>query len=500
MDEFGVLVESIGFRAHGKSAPMAALKHKPRSHFAAPSTVNTRAFDDSSSLPVDELDGIFRSSVNISKTHQPQNFFGGDDIFGGPVSNSHHNGGVDLESVFSSSNKHSGSLTSSNSSASNSNTNSYDDLLGSNGSKSEQGDAVVDLFGIFEGYGKQGKKQAALDDLIPGVGGIRSPKTNGYTNAGRNLSKSSSAVADDPFLVFESSAPQSDASWPFDVQSVKDTGKGSVQSSMDDLDDFFMGGVRNGSNVEQSRNTFNKLSPGTRSNRFKNTNYVDETFGGGNHEQRKNAARPSRVAENSLFDDFFHEEKRTEVKKSTSSQSTFNTRKASMSTTPGDDFSALFGDVIPSSGEFVEIEGEPAERRAARRKRYLMTNTRMAEALALKNQRDHQIQCEQEEKRELGEALDNEIRRWAAGKEGNLRALLSSLHQILGPESGWRPVALTDLITWDSVKKAYMRANLYVHPDKVQQRGANIRQQCVAEKVFDLLKDAWTKFSSEELR
>lgn len=60
--------------------------------------------------------------------------------------------------------------------------------------------------------------------------------------------------------------------------------------------------------------------------------------------------------------------------------------------------------------------------------------------------------------------------------------------QVLWPECGWQPVSLTDLITSTSVKKVYHRATLCVHPDKVQQKGATVRQKYIAEKVFDLLK------------
>jgi DnaJ-class molecular chaperone len=49
-------------------------------------------------------------------------------------------------------------------------------------------------------------------------------------------------------------------------------------------------------------------------------------------------------------------------------------------------------------------------------------------------------------------------------------------------------VPLTDLITAAAVKKAYRKATLCVHPDKLQQRGATIRQKYICEKVFDLLK------------
>lgn len=60
--------------------------------------------------------------------------------------------------------------------------------------------------------------------------------------------------------------------------------------------------------------------------------------------------------------------------------------------------------------------------------------------------------------------------------------------QILGPDSGWQPIPLTEVITAAAAKKAYRRATLCVHPDKLQQRGASIQQKYVCEKVFDLLK------------
>lgn len=59
---------------------------------------------------------------------------------------------------------------------------------------------------------------------------------------------------------------------------------------------------------------------------------------------------------------------------------------------------------------------------------------------------------------------------------------------MLWPESGWQPVSLTDLITAAAVKKCYRKATLCIHPDKVQQKGANLQQKYIAEKVFDLLK------------
>lgn len=163
-----------------------------------------------------------------------------------------------------------------------------------------------------------------------------------------------------------------------------------------------------------------------------------------------------------------------------------------------DDFH-FFG-VASTSTQFEEFEGESKERRSARLAHYQSTQARMAGALADLNEREFRAQQEQEERHRIAEAMDMEIKRWAAGKEGNLRSLLSSLEQVLAPELGWKAVTLTDLLTSSQVRIAYKKAALCVHPDKVQQKGANLQQKYVAEKVFDFLKEASNKFNSEELR
>eukprot|EP00252_Welwitschia_mirabilis_P020485 TRINITY_DN5034_c0_g2_i2.p1 TRINITY_DN5034_c0_g2~~TRINITY_DN5034_c0_g2_i2.p1 ORF type:complete len:954 (+),score=304.05 TRINITY_DN5034_c0_g2_i2:454-3315(+) len=173
-------------------------------------------------------------------------------------------------------------------------------------------------------------------------------------------------------------------------------------------------------------------------------------------------------------------------------------RKAASSAAVVDDLTSLFN-TTSSSDVFQEVDGESEDRRRARWERYQRTRERAAKALAEKNERDLQAQREQAERHRLAETVDAEIKRWAAGKEGNLRALLSTLQYILWPEAGWQPVSLTDIITAQSVKKVYRKATLCVHPDKVQQKGATIQQKYTAEKVFDLLKEAWNKFNSEEL-
>ncbi|KAL2342892.1 hypothetical protein Fmac_004177 [Flemingia macrophylla] len=234
-----------------------------------------------------------------------------------------------------------------------------------------------------------------------------------------------------------------------------------------------------------------RAATAARMNQQKNENDLESFFGMGS--RANSAPRPPRA---NSTDSVFESQFQSDVTRKSTSAST-NMKKASSSTN-FDDLSSIFG-AAPSAGEFQDVEGESEERRRARLERHQRAQERAQKALAEKNQRDLQTQREQAERNRIGETLDFEIKRWAAGKEGNLRALLSTLQYVLWPECGWQPVSLTDLITAASVKKAYRKATLCIHPDKVQQKGANLQQKYVAEKVFDLLKEAWNKFNSEEL-
>ncbi|KAI4326154.1 hypothetical protein MLD38_031495 [Melastoma candidum] len=228
----------------------------------------------------------------------------------------------------------------------------------------------------------------------------------------------------------------------------------------------------------------------------KNDDDLESFFGMGSRASSAPRPRATSSASETMFETQPQNRKAPDPTRTSTSQS--NIRKAASSANIVDDLSSIFGGVS-SSREFQEVEGETEERRRARLERHQRTQERAAKALAEKNQRDLQAQREQAERHRIAETLDIEIKRWAAGKEGNLRALLSTLQYVLWPECGWQPVSLTDLITGASVKKVYRKATLCIHPDKVQQKGATLQQKYIAEKVFDLLKEAWNKFNSEEL-
>eukprot|EP00897_Mesotaenium_endlicherianum_P008452 jgi/Mesen1/7635/ME000004S07902 len=123
----------------------------------------------------------------------------------------------------------------------------------------------------------------------------------------------------------------------------------------------------------------------------------------------------------------------------------------------------------PARDDFADIPGESEERRKLRYERHLRSRERANAALDEKNRRDADVAREQAER------------------------------DVLWPECRWEPISLGDLMSGAMVKKAYRKATLCVHPDKVQQKGATVQQKYIAEKVFDLLKESWNKFNSEEL-
>jgi hypothetical protein len=67
--------------------------------------------------------------------------------------------------------------------------------------------------------------------------------------------------------------------------------------------------------------------------------------------------------------------------------------------------------------------------------------------------------------------LEPIIKTWSEehGKKKQLRALLASLHTVLWPESGWKPVGLGDLLDDKKCKLYFHKASRVVHPDKTME-------------------------------
>ncbi|KAJ6306946.1 hypothetical protein OIU78_022115 [Salix suchowensis] len=253
------------------------------------------------------------------------------------------------------------------------------------------------------------------------------------------------------------------------------TGKGSDVSSIDALEDFSMGRMQNNAR---------RVSNGHHAGEVKESaDDLESFFAVVSHPKsvpKSSSGAPVRTAG-------------IRVKASSPSP---GIRKTSTTNALGD-LSSIFGDAT-LSGEFEEIEEESEERRRARWDRHQRTRDRMEQAVAHMNQRDLQTLHEHEERRCL-----HPYRNASNGVKSKLFPCQpyyqENVLRVLWPECDWEPVSLTDLITSTSVKKVYRKATLSVHPDKVQQKGGTIQQKYTSEKVFDILKEAWNKFSKEEL-
>ncbi|KAK9820200.1 hypothetical protein WJX72_007422 [[Myrmecia] bisecta] len=145
----------------------------------------------------------------------------------------------------------------------------------------------------------------------------------------------------------------------------------------------------------------------------------------------------------------------------------------------------------------VDVAGEPEARKEARARRLAEMRERMQAQLAEKQARDEEEAALSAAKGDLRDQYQARMDAWLSGKKDNIRALLSTLHTVLWEGSGWVQPGLTDLVEPARVKKAYMKANLIIHPDKVKQKGGTVEQLVVADMAFDALKTAWGRFEAE---
>lgn len=91
--------------------------------------------------------------------------------------------------------------------------------------------------------------------------------------------------------------------------------------------------------------------------------------------------------------------------------------------------------------------------------------------------------------------MQQQISKWKGGKDTNLRALLSSLQQILPQDIAATvpTIQLNELLMPKQVKIRYMKVIARVHPDKVP-AGLSIRDQLLAKGVFEGLNSSWEAF------
>ncbi|KAF9222857.1 hypothetical protein BS17DRAFT_818174 [Gyrodon lividus] len=95
------------------------------------------------------------------------------------------------------------------------------------------------------------------------------------------------------------------------------------------------------------------------------------------------------------------------------------------------------------------------------------------------------------------DAVDARLAAWRAGKEANIRALLTTLDSVLWPELGWRRVGMAEVVGAGQVKGAYVRAIARVHPDKLNATNTTVEQRMIANGVFGALNEAWNAFQQQ---
>ena len=98
-------------------------------------------------------------------------------------------------------------------------------------------------------------------------------------------------------------------------------------------------------------------------------------------------------------------------------------------------------------------------------------------------------------KKEATHEVEDRLNAWSMkdGQKKGIRTLLSSLHTVLWPNSGWKPVGLADLIDLNAIKKVQRKAMLVVHPDKLQD-DASMEHKVIAEHCFDALNTMYDRF------
>ena len=125
-----------------------------------------------------------------------------------------------------------------------------------------------------------------------------------------------------------------------------------------------------------------------------------------------------------------------------------------------------------------------------------------------------------DEKFALSDSVSERLQNWRAGKEGNLRALLASLENVLWDGAAWKKIGMGELILPGKVKVAYMKGIAKVHPDKVSAvvqshfrliciitaglihnlqlpPAASTEQKMISAAVFATLNEAWDGFKRE---
>jgi hypothetical protein len=146
-----------------------------------------------------------------------------------------------------------------------------------------------------------------------------------------------------------------------------------------------------------------------------------------------------------------------------------------------------------------EQDGDTEQRARLRKQRHERNRVRIEQALEEKRARERQAMEERAERQTLQDLIGTDIDEWGKKYGGNVRTMLANLSEVLWEDHAYKVPSMMDLMEPIKVKKSYHRALVIIHPDKVAQKGGGASQRFIADKVFDLMKDAYRDFERKEM-
>ena len=146
-----------------------------------------------------------------------------------------------------------------------------------------------------------------------------------------------------------------------------------------------------------------------------------------------------------------------------------------------------------------EQDGDTEQRAQLRKQRHERNRVRIEQALEEKRARERQAMEERAERQTLQDLIGTDIDEWGKKYGGNVRTMLANLSEVLWEDHAYKVPSMMDLMEPIKVKKSYHRALVIIHPDKVAQKGGGASQRFIADKVFDLMKDAYRDFERKEM-
>jgi hypothetical protein len=179
--------------------------------------------------------------------------------------------------------------------------------------------------------------------------------------------------------------------------------------------------------------------------------------------------------------------------------STTATNTNNISAPPGsDDIAATATAVKGISLDPANAIGKSAHVAAAVNQRVNEMKHSQQKAVQEIRQREFEKKQSESEEDVVRQKLEPKIKAWSEehGKKKQLRALLSSLHLVLWPGAGWKPVNLGDILEDKKCRLCFHKASRVVHPDKTMSLGPE--ERFLAKRIFDALSQAKSEFDNSK--